>query len=313
MVLAIFGTSLLGFPTADVWFRANLEGLIWIAYVAGIGYMFTRKWTKSASILAIASSIKPYPAFLLILLFWRRKYAQLVLGCFVLVATVIGSLALLGKGNPKEGLSRISNSSSSPFFGDYIVGFQGVAEASYDHSLFQASKSVARVVRARGARLPAEDYASQKYLRVGYVLLAVYIPVAALFLGLVLWRVRKKPFLTQMFALSICLTLVPLIAGEYTLTILYVPMGLFLLFLLREVVSGRVYMSYARLLSILVSCAWLMSPLTLFDIWKGDVKTIILLFLLYIVMDTPMPMSIDLDQGSNSCGEMIELRVESGT
>ena len=101
MMLAIFGTSLLGFPSADALLGGNLEGLLWIGYAAGIGFMFKQRWGRSASALGIAACIKPYPAFLLILLFWRRKYAQLVLGCLVLAVTMIGSLAILGKGNPR--------------------------------------------------------------------------------------------------------------------------------------------------------------------------------------------------------------------
>ena len=308
MVLAIFGTSLLGSPTADALLGGNLEGLLWIGYAAGIGLMCVRRWGGSASVLGIASCIKPYPALLLILLLWRRKYSQFALGCVVIVAMMIGSSAILGKGDPREGLSRIHTSAGSkPFFPGYIVGFRDVREAALDHSLFQTSKSIMRVVKARGLNLPQENYRVQESVKVGYTLLAVYVPVAALFLVWVLWRVRKKPFLTQVFSLSICLTLLPLVSSEYTLTILYVPMGLFFLFLLREVATGRVSLSYDRLLSILVPCALLVAPQTLFGIWKGDVKSIILLCLLFVVMGTSMPMGGEVGEGVDVSGEIVEL------
>ena len=103
MMLAIFGTSLFAFPTIETGLRGNLEDLVWIGYAAGIGYMFMGKWSKSASVIAILSCIKPYPTILLVLLFWRRKYKQLVLAGFVLLATTLGSLVLLGRGRSEAG------------------------------------------------------------------------------------------------------------------------------------------------------------------------------------------------------------------
>jgi hypothetical protein len=104
------------------------------------------------------------------------------------------------------------------------------------------------------------------------------------------------PFLNQVFALSICLTLCTLIAADYTMTILYVSMGFFLLFLLREVCSGRAELSLGRMLSILIPCAWLMSPTPLFGIWAGGIRSLVLLGLLFVVINTPMPMAIDIDE-----------------
>ena len=208
-------------------------------------------------------------------------------------------------------MARISGS-GGPFFDNYIVGFRGVSEAAADHSLFQTSKSITRVVKARGFHLLNEEYLVQPSQKMGYVLLAIYVPFAGLFLLWTLSRIRKKPFLTQVFSLSICLTLFPLIAADYTLTILYIPMGLFLLFLLRDVATGRSSISDARLRSILIPCAWLVAPQPLFGLWKGDLIAMILLFLLFVVMDTPMPMAIDEEEGSGLCREMVELGQASG-
>ena len=299
MAAAIFGTSLLAFPAAETEMRGNIEGLLWIGYAAGVGYMFSRKWNKSASVLAIASCIKPYPLFLFVIFLWQRKYKQVVLGCLVLLGTAIGCLTLLGKGSPSRGVDRIYGSSAF-FFANYIVGFRPVEEAAKDHSLFQTSKSIARVVGARSFHLPEKDYYLQSSLHIGYVLLAIYLPLITLFLAWIVWSIRKKPFLNQVFSLCICITLCPLIAFVYTLTILYIPMGLFLLFLLREVATGRVALSPTRMLSILLSCAWLMVPLPMLGIWTGDVRSLVLLCLLFIVMETPMPMAIDSHLSSDA-------------
>jgi Glycosyltransferase family 87 len=303
MALAIFGTSLLGFPTQSTIIRGNIEGLLWVGYAAGIGYMFSRKWGKSASILAIASCIKPYPLFFFVCLLLRRKYKQVVLGAFVFFITIVGCLTLLGKGNPQRGAERIRGGSDI-FFANYIVGFRAVTEMVGDHSLFQTSKSIVRVMKARGFNLPEKDYEYQPSLRAGYILLAMYLPAAALSVAWVLWKIRKKPFLTQIFAMSICLTLFTLLAADYTMTILYIPMGLFLLFLVRDVATGRVPFSQSRILSILVPCALLMVPLPLFSIWAGDLRSIILLCLLLIVVATPMPMAIDLGEAHTQEAEI---------
>jgi hypothetical protein len=295
MVLAIFGTSLFAFPTAETVMRGNLEGFLWFGYAAGIGYMFLCKWGKSATVLAIASCIKPYPALLFAVLLQRRKYKQVLLGCLVMLLTTIGCLTLIGKGSPRQGTQRIYGGSSI-FFAKYIVGFRDVHEMTSDHSLLQTSKLATRVIKARGFHLPEEDYRPRASLRAGYILLAIYLPCVFLFLVWVFWRIWNMPFLNRIFALSICLTLCTLIAADYTMTILYVPMGFFLLFLLREVSTARVSFSQARMLSILILCAWLMSPTPLFGIWAGGLRSLVLLCLLLIVMDTPMPMSIDFDE-----------------
>jgi Glycosyltransferase family 87 len=305
MILAIFGTGLLGFPTQSTMIRGNIEGLLWIGYAAGIGYMFSRKWSKSASVLAIASCIKPYPLFFFVPLLLRRKYKQVALGGLVLLITIVGSLTFLGKGNPQRGAERIRGG-SDVFFANYIVGFRDVTEIVGDHSLFQTSKSIVRVIKAKGFNLPEKDYGYQPSMRAGYILLDMYLPAAALSVVWVLWKIRKKPFLNQIFALSICLTLFTLLAADYTMTILYIPMGLFLLFLLRDVSTGRVAPSQTRILSILIPCAFLMVPLPIFGIWAGDVRSIVLLCLLLAVIKTPMPMAIDYDEMPTKDGELAE-------
>jgi hypothetical protein len=312
MTFAIFGTSLLALPTAETVMRGNIEGLLWIGYAVGVGYMFSRKWGRAASTLAIASCIKPYPIFLFAILFWRRKYKQIALGCFILLITAIGCLSLLGYGSPEQGAKRIG-STSTLFYTDYLIGFRDVREIVGDHSLLQTSKSVARVIKARSFDLPKQDYDTQPSMRIGYVLFIAYLPFAAIFVIWVLYRIRKKPFLNQVFSLSICLTLFPLLAADYTMTILYLPMGLFLLFLLRDVGTGRVFVSDTRMLSILLPCALLMSPLPLLGIWAGDARSIVLVGLLFIVMYTPMPMAIDSESASSSDGESSSQVTENQT
>jgi hypothetical protein len=292
MALAIFATGLLALPTAETELRGNIEGFLWIGYAAGISYIVSHKWIRSAAILAVASCIKPYPAFWFALFIFHRKYKQAVFGGLIILVTIVGALAVLGKGNPKLGTARITGGGAA-FFNGWIVGFRDVHEASGDHSLFQLSKSACRVIESRGFHLRPQYSESRASAREGYILLSIYLPLASLSLISILWIIRQKPFLNQIFSMSICLTLFPLIAGDYTLTILYLPMGIFLLFLLRDVATGRATIPKARLLLIVISCGWVMAPQPLLGIWVGDVRAIVLLFLLLIVISTPMPMATD--------------------
>jgi hypothetical protein len=292
MAIAIFATGLLALPTAETELRGNIEGLLWIGYAMAVGYMVSRRWTKAASVLGIAACIKPYPLFLFMILLYRRKYKALLAGGLVLVATFGGALTLLGHGSPLRGAARIQGGGTL-FFDDYIVGLRSVDEAALDHSAFEAAKSASRVIHAHGFRLPDREYHHRNATRTGHILLKIYIPLVAGVVLWILWCLRRKPFLNQIFALSICLTVFPFIAADYTLTILYLPMGLFLLFLLREVATGQTPIPQPTLLSIVLPCALLMSPLHILGIWAGDAKTLLLLFLLFPVIASPMPMDLD--------------------
>jgi len=76
----------------------------------------------------------------------------------------------------------------------------------------------------------------------------VYLPLAVLIGVLVLWRVWNKPVLNQVFALA-CITMVlPFVAADYTLVLLLVPMGFFLIFLLEDVAPGKTPMSMGKIL-----------------------------------------------------------------
>jgi hypothetical protein len=308
MAAAIFATGLLAWPTAQTVMRGNIEGLLWIGYAAALGCMFRRNWAASSAVLAVAMCIKPYPALWFVLLAFRKRYMALMLGGLILVAVMVGCFAILGGGNPKLGAARIRGGSTE-FFQSYIVGLRDVEETVSDHSLFETAKSATRVIEARGFHLRKQDYGARRTRRLGYVLLGIYVPLAGACLLGVFWKIRRMPFLNQVFSLSICLTLLPLIAGDYTMTILYIPMAFFLLFLLRDVAVGRAAFSPIRMSFILTCCAVLMAPLPAFGIWAGDVRSLVLLSLLPVVMSEPMPMLIDREEASEEQGQFANITV----
>jgi hypothetical protein len=108
----------------------------------------------------------------------------------------------------------------------------------------------------------------------------------------VLLRFFKLPVVNQMILLGAAITLLPPVAAEYTLLHLYVPFGIFLLFLVREVATGRVVCEQKYILTLLILFAFLFSPLTFFGSYAGDFKTLLLIGLLTITGSYAMPSSM---------------------
>jgi hypothetical protein len=89
-------------------------------------------------------------------------------------------------------------------------------------------------------------------------------------------------------ALGVVVTLFPLSAADYTLLHLYVPFGALLVFLTREVATGKATLSYASMLTFAVIYALLFSPLTFLTLYAGDAKLLLLLALLVVAARSPM-------------------------
>ncbi len=117
----------------------------------------------------------------------------------------------------------------------------------------------------------------------------IYLFVTIAGLGLLFAVFYKMPKLNQVTALCVAVSLFPPISGDYTLLELYLPFGAFLVFLTREVATGKATFPYSSMLSLAVIYALLFSPLTLFMIFAGDAKLLLLLALLVIVARSPMP------------------------
>ncbi len=99
---------------------------------------------------------------------------------------------------------------------------------------------------------------------------------------------RKQPLLNQLTALGAAVTLFPPSSGDYTLLHLYVPFGALLVFLVREVATGKATMRRGSLVAFATVYALLFSPGSLLRIYAGDEKLLLLLALLVITARTPM-------------------------
>ena len=285
---AIFATGLFGWGTLQVLMRGNIEGLMWIAVCLG-ATLYARRHNPGAAVaFAIASCIKPYPVLWLALMARHRKFREVALGVVTAAGVTLASLLVVDR-NPLRAWRHITGKSA--FFTDYVVSFRPMGEMTGDHSLFQSMKTIARVVRNHGLNFSYQEYWMHPNDPLAWKLYMAYLPLAAVIGLVVLWRVWNKPVLNQVFALA-CITLVlPLVAADYTLIQLLVPMGFFLIFLLEDVAQGRTPMSMAKILCFLLPCAWLMATEPLVTL-HGVFKCIALLVLLAASLSIPLPSTL---------------------
>ncbi len=288
MGATIFATSLFGWGTLQVLMRGNIEGLLWIAVSLGAALFAHRHYSASAVAFGIASCVKPYPVLWFALLARYRKFRELALGFLSAAAVTLASLLAIDR-NPLRAWRSITGKDT--FFSDYIVAFRPIPEMTGDHSLFQSVKTITRILHNHGFSFPPIDYTVQSNNPLAWTLYKLYLPLAAVIALFVLWRVWKKPVMNQIFALC-CVTLVlPLVAGDYTLVLLLVPMGFFLIFLLQDVVPGTTPMSMGKILCFLLPCAWIMATEPMLAL-HGVFKCIALLVLLAASICIPLPSTL---------------------
>jgi hypothetical protein len=289
MGAAIFATGFFGWGMEQVAIRANIEGLMWIAVCLGAALYQRRRYRGAAVSFGVACCIKPYPVLWLGLMARHRRHREAALGAVTAAGVTLGSLMAIDR-NPLRAYRRIAGDGAgkSEFFAKYIVSFRPMNEMMGDHSLVQTMKTIARVVRNHGLDLPLTEYAVRANDPLARKLYEAYLPVAAL-IGLgTLWMVWSKPVLNQIFALACVTTVLPLIAGDYTLSVLLVPMGFFLIFLLEDVAEGRTPLSMGKILWFVLPCCWIMATEPL-GVLHGVLKCLALLVLLGASISIPLP------------------------
>jgi len=286
--VAIFATGLFGWGTEQVVMRGNIEGLLWIAVCLGAALYARRQYPGAAVAFGIASCIKPYPLLWLALMARHRRYREAVLGLVSAAAVTLASLLVIDR-NLLRAWRHITGKSG--FFTDYVVSFRPFDEMKGDHSLFQSMKTIARVVRNHGLHFSYQEYWMHPNDPLAWTLYKVYLPLAALIALVTLCRVWNKPVLNQVFALASITLVLPFVAGDYTLILLLVPMGFFLIFLLEDVARGRTPMSMGKMLCFLLPCAWIMATEPLVTL-HGVFKCIALLLLLAASISIPLPSTL---------------------
>jgi hypothetical protein len=282
--LAIFATGLFGWGMEQVVMRANIEGLMWILVCLGAVLYSRRQYGGAAVAFGASCCLKPFPVLWIGLLARHRRYREVGITLISAAVVTMASLLVIDR-NPLRAYRRLDV--KSDFFRNYVVAFRPITE---DHSLFQSMKMIAHVVRDQGRFLEMER-GVQLNDPIAWKLYRIYLLLAAV-IGLVtLWRVWNKPVLNQVFALACVTTVLPMVSGDYTLSVLLIPMGFFLIFLLQDVAAGRAPMSRGEMLWFLLPCAWIMAPEPLV-IFHSVFKCIALMLLLGASIVIPLPSTL---------------------
>jgi hypothetical protein len=289
MGAAVFATGLFGWGTDNVVLRANIEGVLWICVALGSFLFFRRQYRNAGVAFGIACCVKPQAVLWLAFLVRRQKYRAAIAGLLTAALVTLGSLLLINP-NPLSAYRYISGTSN--FYRDYVVSFRPVAESEADHSLLQSIKMISRIVRFHGLHFSSyETLMLQPDHPLAVKLYHAYLPLAAAIGLFVLWKVWNKPVLNQIFAVACVTTVLPMIAADYTLNILLIPMGFFLIFLLEDVALGKVELSLSQLLWFVIPCVWIMAAEPLWEL-HGVLKCIAILVLMGASAAIPLPASI---------------------
>jgi hypothetical protein len=290
---AIGVTAILGYPmlfTAD---RGNIEGFVWALAAAGLCLVLRARYGAGAILIGVAASIKPFSILYFLLLLRRGKFKDVAFGVGTTGVLVLAALVALGP-NPLKAY-RDLNSGMSLYIARYVTNLMPLDEARFDHSILDGMKSAALTVEMRGIR-PHKAVGDVERLRAepggwrrAQQLARIYPLVAFAGLAILLAVFYKKPMLNQLTALGAAVTLFPPSAGEYTLLHLYVPFGALVVFLVREVATGKATLRYRSMVAFAAIYALLFSPLTFLMIYAGDAKLLLLIALLVFAARTPMP------------------------
>ncbi len=290
---AIATTAALSYP---IWFtadRGNIECVVWALSTAGLCFLLRGKYRTAAVLIGLTACIKPFTIIFLLLLLRRRRYKTAARGVATAGLVFLAALTALGP-NPWKTYQELKPGQTL-YISRYITTLAPFDEERFAHSLLDGLKSAALILKMRGfhpqyALRVVEDLRARSggWFAVRWIVDAYpFVVIAGL--GLLFAAFYKMPVLNQVIALCAAVTLFPPASSDYTLLSLYLSFGAFVVFLTREVATGKAALSYASMLALAVIYALLFSPLTFLMIYAGDTKLLLLLALLVVVARSPMP------------------------
>ena len=290
--IAVWITLLTAFPVVIMIDRGNIEAVMWVMVLLGVVAYLRQRFVISAVLWGLTAAMKVSPGILFALFLRRGRYAMLFVGLGAAAGITLLSLVQVG---PTLHQAVRDSLQSAPFLVDTFILARHYPW--FDESIFGAVKEMLSVhaYLANGHhRLPQVLPVTREALRI----YDIVVPSAAL---LLYWfRLRCLPLLNQFIAYIVLFTILPQVSYEYKLVYLYLVWGVFLYFLLTDVVSGRVAISHRLINIMLLSCAVIFSPLSYLRIthgvnilaFGGQIKLGFLLLILVTVCRVPMPSSL---------------------
>jgi hypothetical protein len=259
--------------------RANIEGVIFTLTAGALVAFFSRRYMTSGILIAVATSMKIFPATLFGLLYARRRYKELVISMALIVPLEVVSLWIIGPSihaafnNVQAGLGNLGQN----YFMSYAPAVVG-----YDHTLFGLIKQILHIKLREKALNAAIRAVSPWYT----------LAIPAITIGVYFFRIRKLPALNQTMVLLIMAVTLPYISFVYTLTSVVLACSLFLVFLSRDVGSGQTHIQGKTAYWILGLMAFLFTPFQFIagrtQIYGGQLQSIALLALIAIFLTVPL-------------------------
>ncbi len=289
-MLAILSASVVSFPLMFLLNRGNIEGIVWIASAVGMTF-FMRRWFAVAAIfLGLAASMKLFPAVLLLLFIGKRRYREGALAVLAGGVFTIGSLWMTG---PTISAAMRHIAAGMDYFRHIEIFEYHPSAIGFDHSFFAVVKQVAHFFIHDVKRLEA---------MLPFLYIFYFGVVVAAFAFVYFAHLRKLPLLNQFLALSALSITLPFISYDYTLVHMFGPCAALILFLAKDVATGRVRLTLHEMLTLLVPFAVIFTPQSylLYGIvgFGGQVKALALLALVIAAIRIKLPSSMfgDIDE-----------------
>lgn len=262
--------AMCSFPTLLMFYLHNAELLVWIVLTVGVWALCRRHLYTAAIFFGLATALKYYPAFLLVLFLQRKQWPKAVVGVATAIVVSFASLAILG---PTPKAAYLGLKSQMPRFTAFYLYQWRINEGSMDHSLYGYVKLILlRTGHGHGMLRILPFYLA---LVSAAVLLLYYI------------RIRKQPLINQLLAcMIICVWLSPM-SNDYTLVNMIPVMGAVAIYAWE---SWRPE-DTKLLIPVFVCFAVLLAPFTFFTIggwpYNGPVRCMVLgiLFVLTLMHD----------------------------
>jgi len=282
---AVGATLLLGSPAIFCANRGNLEWVNWAPAVLAVCLWLRGRTWSAAVALALAMSVKPFPALFLLLFLWKRQWRQAALA--VALCAGVSAAALWALGPDIATAARGVGDGWQAYALLYVRTVRVEQELRFNHSLMDMVKVPIWFVLDHRQYDPRELAAASGvpwWARLDWWARAAEA-VAGCAVAWVWWRFGEMPTLNRIFALTLLLLLLPFASAEYTLMLLYLPWALLLL----AMTSVPWEASRGTMLRLLLPCAALFSPLNFLSCFTGFAKTLLLLWLLWQVGTVKLP------------------------
>jgi hypothetical protein len=287
LALAVGVSLLLSLPLMFAMERANMEPIVWLVQILAVAAFVMRRNMTAGLLMALAASMKLYPALLLLLLLSRKKYKELAVSIAALVPITLVALWIVG---PSVRQANADIAAGMAILAKADVFQMLMPDLGFDHSLFSFVKQAIRI------RFPGDFARIQA--AVAWAAIPYALAAGMAFAALYWFRIRKLPMLNQLVALCILSTLLPPIALEYTLIQVYIPWAVFLMFLVRD----RVSIPFPAAAGILGCFAFVFAPAAYLSGtyvgFGGQVKACAMLAIVLVLCRYPLPSSVvdDLPQ-----------------